>query len=413
MSCSRKYLFLFSVVSIFLFVGIIVSASTEDELRQKIDAKNKEIQKLETEIKLYQGSIAQTGKEAKTLQIAINNLNQEVKNLNYQLKLTQTKISKKGLEIDELNISIQNTLELQAEQQTTLIEMLNQLNEIDSKSPLEAFFNYQTISSLFDAIEKNKTLELSVSELFDKLRETKQILAEKKEGAEIAKKQLLVLKDDLNDQRALEEQQKEKKAKLLQTTKNKESAYQKLLKDREKKRLALQREMDAIEDELRLLIDVNSLPSKGKGILLWPVSDVLITQGFGLTSFSVTTNVYKNNSHNGVDFRARVGTPIFAAESGVIKDTGNTDTICPGGAYGRFVVIDDSNNLSTLYGHLSIIKVTAGQQVSRGDIIGLSGNTGYSTGPHLHFTVYASNTFRMAKTNSCGLIPAGGYLNPL
>lgn len=416
MNVREKYIaIIFSIVAVFLFlfVGVAANASTEDELRQKIDAKNQEIQKLEAEIKLYQGSLAQTSNEAKTLQAAVNSLNQEVKNLNYQLRLTQTKISKKGLEIDELNISIQDTLKLQAEQQQALSEMLKQLNEIDKRSPIEMFFDYKTLSSLFDSVEKNKMLETSMSDLFDKLRVTKQTLDEKKSNAEVAKKQLVTLKDDLSDQRVLEEQQKAEKAKLLQSTKNQEAKYQKLLKEREQKRLAIQKEVDSIEDELHRLIDVNTLPSKGKGILLWPVSDVLITQGFGLTSFSVTTDVYKNNRHNGVDFKARVGTPIFAAESGVIKGTGNTDTICPGGSYGKFVVIDHQNNLSTLYGHMSIIKVTTGQRVSRGDIIGLSGNTGYTTGPHVHFTVYASNTFRMAKTNNCGLVPAGGYLNPL
>ncbi len=390
MKLRKKYrAIIFSIVTVFLLTGIIAHASTEDELRQKIDSKNKEIQQLEAEIKQYQGSLAQTTKETKTLQAAVNSLNQEVKNLNYQLQLTQTKVSKKGLEIDQLNNSIQDTIQLQTQQQVTLTEMLKQLNEIDSKSPIETFFDYNTLSAFFDAVEKNKMLESSVNDLFDTLNTTKQKLAEQKGEAETAKKQLLALQDDLHDQRTLEEQQKAEKAKLLKETKNQEAKYQTLLKDREQKRLAIENEINSIEDELRRLIDVTTLPSKGKGVLLWPVSDVVITQGFGITSYSVTTDVYKGNRHNGIDFKARVGTPIFAAADGTVKSTGNIDAVCPGGSYGRFVVIDHTNNLSTLYGHLSIIKVTAGQHVSRGDIIGLSGNTGYTTGPHLHLTVYA------------------------
>lgn len=403
---------MFSIV-FFLLLNIVVHASTESELRQKIDAKNQEIQKLESEIKLYQGSLTQTSAVAKTLKEAVNRLNTEVKTLNYQLQLTQKKISKKGFEIDQLDNSIHETLVVQSQQQQSLSEILIQLNDIDTKSPLETFFNYQTLSSLFDAVEKNRALSASVNDLYDKLSATHKILEDKKNSAETAKQQLLALKNDLNDQKTLEEQQKQEKANLLQITKNQEVRYQKLLKDREQRRFKIQQEVDSIENELRRLIDVNTLPSKGRGILLWPVNDITITQGFGLTSFSVTTDVYKNNRHNGIDFKARVGTPIFAAADGVVKSTGNLDAVCPGGSYGRFIVIDHPNNLSTLYAHLSIIKVVSGQHVSRGDIIGLSGNTGYTTGPHLHFTVYASNTLRMAKTNYCGLVPAGGYLNPL
>jgi len=414
MSRLRKYsTIIASVAAVFVLTVFAVRAATEDELRQKIDAKNQEIRKLEEEIKQYQGSIAQTSAAARTLRNTINGLNQEIKTLNSQLKLTQTKISKKELEIDSLSGSIDDALRSLAQQQQALQAMLRQLNEIETKNPLEILMDYRTLSAFFDAIEKNKMLESSVRDLYEQLQTTKQQLESQRSDAESARKQLVALKTDLSDQRAIEEDQKAEKAQLLSVTKNQEAQYQKLLKDREKKRLAVEKEIDAIEDELRRLIDVNTIPSRGKGILLWPVANPVITQGFGLTSFSVATDVYKNNRHNGVDFKASIGTPVYAAEDGIVKDTGDTDIICRGGSYGRWVVIEHNNNLSTLYAHFSRSRVVAGQRVSRGDIIGLSGNTGYSTGPHVHFTVYASNTFRMARTNNCGLIPAGGYIDPL
>jgi len=68
--------------------------------------------------------------------------------------------------------------------------------------------------------------------------------------------------------------------------------------------------------------------------------------------------------------------------------------------------------LTTLYGHLSRIVVQKGDFVKRGQVIGYSGQTGYATGPHLHFTVYAKTTFYMGPSKVCGPMPYGGDLNP-
>jgi murein DD-endopeptidase MepM/ murein hydrolase activator NlpD len=83
--------------------------------------------------------------------------------------------------------------------------------------------------------------------------------------------------------------------------------------------------------------------------------------------------------HAGVDVPAPVGTPIYAADSGVVRLAG------PTGGYGNYVCIQHTRTLSTCYAHQSRILVRAGRTVRAGQVIGLTGNTGFSTGPHLHF----------------------------
>jgi len=103
----------------------------------------------------------------------------------------------------------------------------------------------------------------------------------------------------------------------------------------------------------------------------------------------------------------------MAAEDGVVKGSGNSDIACPGGSYGKWILIEHQNHLSTVYAHLSVIKVSQGEAVKRGDLIAYSGDTGYTTGPHLHFTVYDARTVQMKSSRVCGILPYGGYLDPI
>lgn len=93
--------------------------------------------------------------------------------------------------------------------------------------------------------------------------------------------------------------------------------------------------------------------------------------------------IYKTvKFHTGLDFSAPQGTPIYATAQGVVRIAGNL-----GNGYGNHVVINHGYQYSTLYGHMYRIKVRAGQTVKRGEVIGYVGNSGKSTGSHLHYEV--------------------------
>lgn len=93
--------------------------------------------------------------------------------------------------------------------------------------------------------------------------------------------------------------------------------------------------------------------------------------------------IYKTvKFHAGLDFSAPSGTPIYATAQGVVRTAGNL-----GNGYGNHVIINHGYQYTTLYGHMFRIKVRQGQSVKRGEVIGYVGNTGKSTGPHLHYEV--------------------------
>lgn len=118
----------------------------------------------------------------------------------------------------------------------------------------------------------------------------------------------------------------------------------------------------------------------GNGQLGFPVANPTISSTFGRR----TDPVYGGTAqHKGIDFPAPIGTPIYAAEDGIVKRAG------PATDFGCWIVIDHGGGLETVYGHMypHQILVVPGQRVKRGQQIAAVGNNGKSTGPHLHFEV--------------------------
>ncbi len=110
---------------------------------------------------------------------------------------------------------------------------------------------------------------------------------------------------------------------------------------------------------------------------IWPAQGWL-SSGAGLRSDPITG---EQDTHEGLDISADRGSPVFATANGTIE------TASSSGAYGNLIVVDHGYGLETRYGHLQAFRVKAGDQVQRGQQIGMVGSTGRATGPHLHYEV--------------------------
>jgi murein DD-endopeptidase MepM/ murein hydrolase activator NlpD len=130
------------------------------------------------------------------------------------------------------------------------------------------------------------------------------------------------------------------------------------------------------------------------GKLLWPIPHATVSQGFGPTTYAFEA-AYAGfaHFHTGIDLSVPLGTPVFAAADGVVVlARAMTDATGALVGYGNYVIIQHDAGLKTLYGHLLTIGVKEGDQVKRGQLIGLVGSTGNSTGPHTHFEVRIDNS---------------------
>jgi len=407
----------------FLFFANFVYASTIDDLKKKIEDRNAQIKQVQEEIEKYQKEIENTTKETTTLKSKIKNLEATGKKLAADIKLTQNQIQSAKLNIEKLNLQIGQKDEGITEKKNSLGEFVRAINEAESANVLEVILSEDVFSDFFSSIDAMDNFQKEIKSNLVGLKEDKADLEEKKKEREVYKKNTEKLNGQYVDQKELVDINKTKTNKVLGETKNKEAVYKNLLADRIAKQKAFEDEIREFEDQIRLEIDPSALPKSGSGVLKWPLASVKITQYFGNTAFATANPiVYNGGGHNGVDFRAAIGTPIIASKEGVVAGVGNTDQSCNGVSYGKWVLIKHTNNLSTLYAHLSIIKVSGGQQVEIGQLVGYSGDTGYATGPHLHFGVFASEGIEIKsyKSKICGtnmILPVktknNAYLNPL
>jgi murein DD-endopeptidase MepM/ murein hydrolase activator NlpD len=297
------------------------------------------------------------------------------------------------------------------------------MREIDNTSIVEIILANEKLSDVWNTVESIRQFQNGVNQHVTVLKVLKKDFEDTKTTQEQERKKLLALKNTLSDQKTIVDQNKRSKDTLLKETKNKESNYTALINEKISQREALERELAEYESALRIEIDPTSIPKAGKGVLAWPLKTIKVTQYFGNTEFA-KSGAYNGQGHNGIDFRASVGTALFSSGNGTVTDIGNTDAIKGCYSYGKWVLIRHNTGLSTLYAHLSLIKVSPGQKVSTGELIGYSGATGYATGPHLHFSVYATQGVQIVrlgdiktKTNCANaripVAPLNAYLDPI
>ena len=415
----NKTLLSFIVVWIFILTPIIfLHAQTARQLQDQIDQKNADIQKLEQEIKQYQGQLDTLGKQKTSLNTALQQLDITRKKLNLNISVTEKKIEKTNIKIEGLSHDIGTKEESIDNAKDAIALQIKQTDEFEQNSLVASILSENDFSLIWNDIDNMATVREKIRENIITLRQVKGQLEDTRQETIDAKNELNALRSELADQKKIVEQNVAEKNKLLVQTKNNEANYQKLLLDRVAKKTAFEKELRDYESQLQYILDPSSLP-KG-GVLSWPLGYILITQQFGKTESG--KRLYANGTHNGVDFRAAIGTPVFAMADGVVGGTGDTDIQCAGVSFGKFVFIKYNNGLASTYGHLSLIKARKGEQVRRGAIVGYSGNTGYSTGPHLHVSVYAKDAVdvQTLPSKSCPgkvltqpISPINAYLDPL
>lgn len=391
-----------------------IRAALTDDLQNEINQKQSQIQELEKQIAQYNEMLKTAKSQGTTLKTEVQRMETQIKKLESQVRLTQTKISEANLQIQTLTSDIETkNIELE-KTKVNLGQILRTIYEYDDEDPFSLVLQNDSFSDFLNQVQYMDNLQTGAQQELKNIKDLREQMENQKADCQDKKAALEDLKKDLHGQTQVLDNEKDQKQDLLNTTKNQEKQYQATLTTLEKQRQQIENEIAAAEAKLRAAINQNSITG-GKGAFIWPLKTVSITQAYGCIISSFARKSYpactvgKNSGgyHNGLDLDGDTGDPIYAVRNGTVAGTGNLGKY----SYGKWVAIKHDNGLTTLYGHLSAISVSAGQKVTSGQTIGYMGSTGYSTGSHLHFTVYATNTFKIEQ-KWYGPVPLGGDVNP-
>ena len=348
------------------------AAELEEEQRKAAQIAALEQKKREQQEKLkeLEKQIAEAKAKKEDVMVTKNLLDQRNQLLLEQIDDTQNQIDDAAAQIARYEL-------LEQEQYELFCQQVRSEEERGSLSYLSVLFKATSMADLLNRMEfVNEVAEYNKT-LIAAMKETREnIKAEKTEmEAKEAK---------------LGEQQDELQGKLDETTKlmNEYAADQREL---EKLYAAEEEAGKAIVAEINRLMAESDVVPSAEGFI-WPVTTsrkISSPQGNRVSP----GNGIGSSNHKGVDIcNVSYSSKIYATKSGKVLIASMPYSDPDGGksGYGNYVVIDHGGGMSTLYAHMSIVKVSVGQYVSQGDVIGVTGNTGASTGPHLHYEVHST-----------------------
>lgn len=339
------------------------AAELEEEQRKAAQIAALEQKKKEQQEKLkdLEKQIAEAKAKKEDVMVTKKLLDQRNQLLLEQIDDTQNQIDDAAAQIARYEL-------LEQEQYELFCQQVRSEEERGSLSYLSVLFKATSMADLLNRMEfVNEVAEYNKT-LIAAMKETRENIKAEKTEMEAKEAQL-------------GQQQDELQGKLDETTKlmNEYAADQKAL---ERMHAAEEKAADEIDAQIaRLIADSDVVP--GSEGFIWPVStSKMISSPIGSR---VAPGGFGSTNHKGVDI-CNVGytSSVYATKSGRVLLTNSSGW---GGGYGNYVVIDHGGGLTTLYAHMSVVKVSPGDTVSQGTVIGVTGNTGASTGPHLHYEV--------------------------
>jgi murein DD-endopeptidase MepM/ murein hydrolase activator NlpD len=329
-----------------------------EDVSKQINAQNQKLNTVKKKEKTIMGQVQSLEQNMQQTQTDIKTLSDRVDYLQSNLGVTKDEIKISEAELEKQNeILNQRLVFMYEEGDVSYLEVL--LSSTDMKDFLT---RYDLLNRI---LQQDQNLIKSV-------QEKKQNLVLKKTSLETQKQELEVNKQSQQEkQQQLNAQIGDKKV-ILSSVEKEKNTYQQALNEMKQNSEQLQAMISQIESK--------GNPSKvGTGKFTWPTPGyTTITDDYGMRLHPIL-KVYE--MHTGMDIGAPAGVSIHAADSGTVIFSGWM------GAYGQAIVIDHGNGISTLYGHQSTLLVSKGTAVSKGQVIGKVGSTGWSTGPHLHFEV--------------------------
>ncbi len=357
-------------------------AQSSGELQRKIDRKRAEIEQRRGRERVLTTDISAISRRIGALQGDITVLQTKQVRLETNLAAKREELARIQEELRRTRLRLAQLRARLAEAKVALAGRLVELYKADKPDVVTVVLEADGFADLLERTEFMQRVSAQDARIVDRVRDAKaqatatakrldrlEARAEEVAAAiEAEVEQVVEVKSQLVGRRDSYASVRAEKAEMLADTRASRAELEEHMH-------ALEREQSAVLAQLRGSSGggggVAGPVRQGSGTLIWPANGP-VSSGFGMRW---------GRLHAGIDIPLPVGTGLRAAAAGRVVIAGWT------GGYGNYTCIQHSGSLSTCYGHQSSIGVSVGQSVSQGQVIGASGNTGNSTGPHVHFEV--------------------------
>lgn len=350
-------------------------------LESKLSNLNKDSASLKKELAAAQSGIASIENDIVNIDRETTLLSEQITTMDSLIEQWTKLSEEKSNEIAALEVE-------QAEQQKVFDNMLRMSYEYGSDTYFNLIFGSESIADFLSRVDLITYHLKYNNNVLETLAATKQSLEKTREEYQYSTESLTEYKETQEQLKTELEvklsQAQAKKNELLKDAKKTQEMYDKKLAEakeigNEIKALYEKQEQERREAEAKGIPYNTTTAATGTFGYPLPSSYTRVSSGF-VNRISPITG--KRENHNGLDLPAPRGTHIYAADGGTVVIATRSSS------WGNYVTIDHGNGLMTLYAHASSLNVTAGQTVKKGDVIAYVGSTGWSTGNHLHFTVY-------------------------
>ena len=382
------------IISITINVFSMMSfASEKSELNQKIKETKENLNDVNSQKEESQNKVDDLKSQIAEYEKEINSLKDEIEQKQKEIKEMQEKLDKLEKERQEKqDLLDQRLITMYEKGETTYLDVL--LSSADITDFISKYYMVETVTEadkeLIEGLEADKK---EIEETKNKLNASLDEVEKKKEEQES-------IQTKLNKAKNKEEAKVESLTEESHDLEEDIEAYEKKMKELDAKEKAQEEALKHKIEEAEKNHGSNS-GSSGSSSSGGSVS----SKGFirPVTSGRITATMYYSSGkyHGAVDFGVSTGTPVYAAADGIVV----TSTWGGSDSYGYYIKIKHYNGLYTLYAHGSSLVAKVGQEVNQGDLIMYSGNTGNSTGPHLHFEVRKSPGGYSNRVNPLNYLP--------
>ena len=388
------------ILAVVLAFGVLpatASAASSKEIQKQIDGLKSKRAELQKEIDAIQRDYDANFSEMESLVAEKNAIDQEMTLISSKIEATNAEISAYSQLIADTQDELDDAQEELRKLSEAHRERVRVMEEEGELSYWEVLFQANSFTDLLDRMNMIEEINAADRRRIEQMRIAADIVTATQMNLSNEKSALETVREQLAEDEQVLAEKSGQYYDLLYQLEQKAEEFEILLAESEILQEELMVEIAAKEKDLKeakydeylakLALQGDNPPSNATWVT--PVSGYRLTSAFGMRKHPV---LKVTRMHNGIDMACAAGTPIYATRAGTV-----TRTAYQANGAGNYVSINHLDGFSSIYMHMTHYVVSQGQKVSQGQLIGYVGNTGISTGDHLHF----------------GISYAGTYVNPL